>query len=271
MWPDPRDVTMDYQGRKIQLWTAAMAADPDLYGVAARVATIPDVAAAVVRFANSAYVGAVYPVGTVLEAVIRIGCRSVGALAMASLNRELVDAWGAPEMWEESLIVGRAAKVIGRLEGLSRVESEHLFVAGLFSAAGAAALLARDDGFSGWRRQQWLKGLTDGQLLKREEMAFGENHVTAAANVLDEWNMPTEIVAVIATHHDPASPMERALWAAMTVVDDLSPVRCLDIPFAAAMGRIGLAAHVDFVGSEARLFADVAMQVMTEPDEHEAA
>ena len=261
---------MDHQRRKIELWTAAMAVDPDLYGVAARVATIPDVAAAVIRFANSAYVGAVYPVGTVLEAVIRIGCRSVGALAMASLNRELVDAWGAPEMWEESLTVGRAAKVIGRLKGMSRVESEHLFVAGLFSAAGAAALLDRDEGFDGWRKQQWLRGLSDGQLLRREEMAFGENHVTAAANVLDEWNMPTEIVAAIATHHDPVSPMERALWAGMTVVDELSSVRCLEMPFDAAMCRIGLATHTGFGASEARLFADAAIQVMAESDETEA-
>lgn len=252
---------MDLAARKVELWSASMSPDPDLYEVAARVATIPDTAAAVVRFANSAYVGAVYPVGTVLEAVIRVGCRTVGALAMASLNRELVDTWGAPELWEESLVIGRAAKLIGRLIGFTRAENEQLFVAGLFSCAGTAGLLAADEGFLAWRRSQWMKGTDDFQMLRREQMAFGEDHVQVGIKMLGEWNLPTEIVATITAHHQPQSKLEKALAAAMSSPLEDAPTRCLDMPFKAAMKRLGLADHVDFVEAEARLFADATAQV----------
>jgi len=251
-------MTSDDQRRKVDLWTAATLAEPDVYDVAARVSTVPDVAVAVVRFANSAHLGAVYPVGTVLEAVIRVGCRGAGALAMASLNRDLVDAWGVSETWEDTLVVARAAKLVGRLNGLPRLECELLFVAGLFSAAGSAALGARDEGFAGWRRQQLLRGLTDRDLLSREEMAYGETHVTAAASLLEDWNMPAYVVSTIALHHAPVSPAERSLWAAMTALDDSSPVRCLRTTLTEALQTLGLGDHVRFVDAEARLFAEVA-------------
>lgn len=252
--------TIDLGTRKVELWTAAMSPDPDLYDVAARVSTIPDTAAAVMRFANSAYVGAVYPVGTVLEAVIRVGSRSVGALAMASLNRELVDTWGAPELWEESLVIGRAAKLIGRLHGGSRADNEYLFVAGLFSCAGMAGLYMEDEGYLPWRRGQWAKGYTDIELLRREKLAYGVDHVEKAVELLNEWNLPAEIVATIAAHHEPDTQDDVRLWAAMTAVFDDSKVRCHSTSFKHAMEKIGLGEHTSFVETEARLFADVTIE-----------
>ncbi len=258
-------MTIDLASRKVELWKVAMVPEPDLYDVAARVSTIPDTAAAVLRFANSAYVGAVYPVGTVLEAVIRVGSRSVGALAMASLNRELVDTWGAPELWEESLVVGRAAKLIGRLHGTSRSESEHLFVAGLFSCAGTAGLYMEDEGYLPWRRKQWARGISDTDLLRREKMAYGMDHVDKSTELLDEWNLPTEIIATIASHHKPVTETDTRLWAAMTSLFDDSKARCHNTSFKTAMAQIGLEEHVSFVETEARLFADITIEAFA-PD-----
>ncbi len=253
----------DLGSRKVDLWTASMAPDPDLYDVSARVSTIPDTAAAVLRFANSAYVGAVYPVGTVLEAVIRVGARSVGALAMASLNRELVDTWGAPELWEESLVIGRAAKLIGRLQGATRSETEYLFVAGLFSCAGTAGLYMEDEGYLPWRRRQWTRGVSDRELLRRERMAYGMDHVEKATVLLSDWNLPTDIIATIASHHDPITPTDRRLWASMTALFDDSKARCHAVSFRDAMEMIGLGEHVSFVETEARLFADVTVEAFS--------
>ncbi len=247
---------MDVTKRKLEVWQMAARPEPDLYGVAAIVATIPDTASSVVRFANSSYVGAVYPVGSVLDAVVRIGCRQVGAIAMASLNRDLVDGWGAPELWEESLAVGRAAKVIGRIMGFPHRDGERLFVAGLFSCSGAASLLQVDAGYLAWRSRQWGRGITDDQLLHRERMAFEIDHVTAAARLLDEWNLPTAIIEAVASHHAPRTRFDLALWAGMTVLDAGSAVRCHDAPFAAALEELGLAGHIGSVHSEALRYVD---------------
>lgn len=251
---------MDLAQRKVELWTSAMSQDPDLYEVAARVSVIPDCAAAVIRYANSAYVGAVYPVGTVLESVIRVGCRSVGALAMASLNRELVDTWGAPELWEESLVIGRAAKLIARMQGASRTDTEHLFVAGLFSIAGSAALMMQDEGYLQWRRNQKLRQVSDIDILRKERMAYGRNHVEAAGRLLDEWNLPSDIIAAVSAHHDPQTPIERTLTVAMSALWDDSLTRCVSVSFRSAMAGLGLESHVSFVETEARLFADITLE-----------
>lgn len=247
---------MDVAMRKLEVWQKANHPEPDLYGVAALVATIPDTASAVIRFANSSYVGAVYPVGSVLDAVVRIGCRQVGALAMASLNRDLVDDWGAPELWEESLAAGRAAKMIGRIMGFPHRESEFLFVAGLFSCSGAAFLLREDAGYLLWRGRQWTRGITDEQLLNREHMAYGIDHVTASARLLDEWNMPTGIIDAVASHHTPRTRFDQALWAGMTVLAAGSVARCHDTPFSGAMASLGLEHHVATVHAEALRYVE---------------
>ena len=247
---------MDVTQRKLEVWQMATRSEPDVYGVAAIVATIPDTASSVVRFANSSYVGAVYPVGSVLDAVVRIGCRQVAAIAMVSVTRDLVDGWGAPELWEESLAVGRAAKVIGRIMGFSHRQGEHLFVAGLFSCSGAASLLQVDPGYLAWRSRQWSRGITDDQLLHRERMAFEIDHVTAAARLLDEWNLPTGIIEAVASHHSPRTRFDVALWAGMTVLDAGSVARCHDAPLAAALEGLGLAEHIRSVHSEALRYVD---------------
>lgn len=249
---------MNPQGRKAELWTAAMAPEPDSYEVAARVSTIPDTAAAVIRYANSAFVGAVYPVGTVLEAVVRVGCRTVGALAMASLNRDLVETWGAPELWEQSLIVGRAAKVIANLRGVDRNEAEQLFVAGLFSCSGLAGLTKQDDGYLTWRRQQWMRGLTDAQLLEKEELIYGVRHDQLSAQLLAEWNLPPAVAAPVVAHHDPNTLHDEIVRTAIAALPGDAEARCIDVPFKRAMQTIGLGEHHRFVENEAMLFAETA-------------
>ncbi len=233
-----------------------MAAEPDSYEVASRLSTIPDTAVAVIRYANSAYVGAVHPVETILEAVVRVGCRTVGALAMASLNKDLVDTWGAPELWEQSLIVGRAAKMIANLRGADRNEAEILFVAGLFSGLGLASLTVQDDGYLGWRRQQWQRGLTDAQLLEKESLIYGERHDRLATRLLEELNLPPKISGPIAAHHDPKTLEDEIIRTAIAALPSDMAARCVDVPFARAMQMIGLGEHAQFVETEAMLFAE---------------
>ena len=238
---------MDVVQRKLELWRLASDDEPDVFGIAALLGTIPDTVSAVIRFANSSYVGAVYPVASVLDAVVRIGGRQVGAIALASLNRELADRWDIPELAADALAVGRAARMIGRLYGFPRRDSETLFVAGLFSSAGAAALTAQDAGYLSWRASQWVKGHSEDQMLRRERMAFELDHVVAASRLLDEWNMPTSIIDAVASHHEPRNRFDLALWAGMTIPDSASAARCHDTSFSAAMDEIGLSKHVDSV------------------------
>lgn len=249
----------DLTTRKIDLWKEAMSPDPDASEVGARLATIPDTASAVVRFANSAFVGARSPVGTIAEAVVRIGCRTVGGLAMASMNRDLAERWGAPELWDVSLIVARAAKGIASVAGDSPVEAEHLFVAGLFSSTGAVALTRGDAGYLTWRHAQRARGADEATLLRREGMAYGVDHLEAAERCLVEWNLPDDISRAVASHHDPADHAGEVVRTAMAVVPD-DGARCVDVRFGDALERLGLDRHESRILADAHLFAEVTRQ-----------
>lgn len=247
---------MDAAQRKIELWQMTADDDPDLYGVAALLATIPDAVTMVVRFANSSYVGAVYPVSRVLDAVVRVGSRQVGAIALASLSRELIERWDTAVLSEDALACARAARMIGRIMGFPRHASESLFVAGLFSSAGAAALIDDDPAYLSWRSKQWAKGVTEGQLLHRERMAYKIDHVMAAVRQLEDWNMPTTIIDTVSAHHAPRTRFDLALWAGMTVTGPKSPARCHDVPFSASMAEVGLGDHIESVKVEAVRFVE---------------
>jgi HD-like signal output (HDOD) protein len=238
--------------RKIELWRSALVPEPDLYSISARLSVIPDTAAAVIRYANSAYVGSARPVGTVLESVIRVGSRTIASFAMAGVSRDLMHAFGTEQMWSDALVVGRAAKLIGKLLGFSRVDSEHLFVAGLFSGAGSMGLTAKDEGYPTWRRKTQRRRTAD--LLTKERIVYGADHVQMAARLLEEWNLPTAIIAAVAAHHSPVTRFDQALWGAMTLAAE---GRCLETAFPDAMSVLGIGDQVAFVESEATLFADV--------------
>lgn len=260
---------MDIDGampRKLQLWRFATALEPDLHAVAALLRTIPDVAAAVIRYANSAYLGRFYPVGTILDASVRIGCRAVGALAMATVSREVLDSYGNDEDWERALIVGRAARLIAEISGLGREPSEQLFVAGLFSGLGTAALEVRDSGYRDWRRRQRARGTRAPELLRRERMVYGVDHATAAGRLLEEWNLPTPLVAAVANHHQGnLEGFDKILIAAMTIVYGAgAPDGCLDVSFTEALGALGLAQYEELIRREAALFAESAAAAIRE-------
>ncbi len=260
---------MDIEGfspRKLHLWRFATAPEPDLHAVAALLRTIPDVAAAVIRYANSAYLGRFYPVGTVLDAAVRIGCRAVGALAMATASREVMESYGTDEDWERALIVGRAARLIAEISGLGRDPSEQLFVAGLFSGLGTAALEVRDSGYRDWRRRQRARGTRAPELLRRERMVYGLDHAAAAGQLLEQWNLPTPLIAAISNHHgDELDGFDKILVAAMSIVHGAgAPEGCLDVTFTESLGALGLAEHEELIRREAALFAESASAAIRE-------
>lgn len=250
---------MDATARKLELWRSASEDEPDLYGVAAVLSTIPDTVGQVIRFANSSYVGALYPVSAVLDAVVRIGSRQVAAVALASFNLEVAGRYDVPELAGDALAAARAARQIGRLLGFGQRDRESLFVAGIFSSTGASVLEGEDAGYLAWRANQWAKGLSEEQMLDRERMAYGRDHSRAATELLDEWNMPTPIIQAVSAHHAPRSRFDLALWAGMTVTSANSPARCHDVPFSASMHELGLEGHVEAVRVEATRYAGAVL------------
>ena len=236
----------------LSLWQKAIRRDPDLHEVASELSTLPDLAAATLRFANSAYMGATYPVGSVLQSVVRVGCRAVGSLAAARLGRSLTEGLGNDDSWNRALIMGRGAKVVGRLLGLPYQDTEELFVAGLFAEVGYLVAAADDGRYRQWMAEARPRVLDDATLLRQEREVFGVSHTDRASSVLDEWNLPPRIGMAIAGHHSPATQFETVLAASMTLPET---VPCVQGSWDVALETLGLEGHEAFIRREATIFA----------------
>lgn len=235
------------------LWQKAIKSDPDLHEVASQLSTLPDLAAATLRFANSAYMGATYPVGSVLQAVVRVGCRAVGSLAAARLGRTVSIELGNEKSWARALVIGRGAKVSARLCGLSHDDAEELFVAGLFSEVGYLISAADDGRYRQWMAEARTVVSDDRTLLEQEEQVFGATHTSRAGALLGEWNLPPRIGAAVAGHHAPATTYDRVLAAAMTLPGN---VACMSRDPGEALADLGIGNHAGFIIREATMFAD---------------
>ncbi len=244
---------------ELDLWQLAAHPDPDIHAVSSTLATIPELATATIRFANSAYVGTAYPVGTVLQAVVRVGCRTVASLAVAAAGRQMMSAFGDEGSWARALVTSRGAKVIGRLAGLGHEQCEHAFVAGLFVDFGTTILAGRDSAYRQWRSVLLRDGASAEDLLERETEIYGTTHALQSGQLLEEWNLPPIISAAVANHHDPATDLERILRAAMAVIpgDDFE-TSCVNADLQETLETVGVGEHAEFVRREAALFANSA-------------
>jgi HD-like signal output (HDOD) protein len=113
-------------------------------------------------------------------------------------DREAADRHELPELATDALAAGRSARHVAWLLGFSRIERETLFISSIFSSTGAAPLKGEDAGYLACRANQRARGLSEDQMLRREQMAYDRDHAVAAAKLLDEWNMPTPIIEAVA-------------------------------------------------------------------------
>ncbi len=248
-----------FRSALLDLWREASRSDPDLHSVASRLSTVPDVAAATLRFANSAYIGAAYPVGSVLQGVVRVGCRTVASLVAARLGRSVINHWGDDETWSRALIIGRGAKIMGRLTGHGHDDCEQLFVAGLFAEMGSLMLEKRDARYTQWRQDAAQMGFSTEDLLAQERLVFGADHPSLGGTVLEGWNLPAQIAAAVAHHHGPATPFEMVLATAMRIPGS---VPCIGQLLEDGLIDLGIETHQAFIERESRMFANAAAAVL---------
>jgi len=165
----------------------------------------PDLPANILRLANSAYFGFQRTVGSVREAIVRLGTQRVYHLiigfAVAPLARRPVEGYALPAdaLWEHSVATAIGAECLATALEISC--PDHVFTAGLLHDIGKTVL------------GPFVKehGEQIGQIAQEEgvpfdaaeQRALGIDHAEVGALLLERWNLPTEIVTVARWHHDP--------------------------------------------------------------------
>lgn len=178
----------------------------DLDQIAEQIRVDPALTARVIRLSNSVVFGGRGTVGSVDEAVNRVGfaeiTRLVGVATVAGLVDRALGSYGiAAERMRESLLLHAFAS-----EALARhlpIDPRSAYAAGLLRGVGMMVLdwIARGritaaDAFDGARF---------GSYAAWEQVRFGVTGAEVTTMVLDEWRFPAELVSAIEAHALPSA------------------------------------------------------------------
>lgn len=174
--------------------------------VLAVVGTDPSLTGNLLKLSNSAYYGTRRRIGSVKEALVHLGNRSVVTMAMtAGMGEVLRGQLSAyrmvkDQLWRHSLAMAlctsRAAVVRGRSD-----LRERAFTAGLVHDVGKLLLNKPI-----LKAQGELPGALEGPgLLAAERAALGCDHAEAGALLAETWSFPPVLVEAIAGHHGAAA------------------------------------------------------------------
>lgn len=172
----------------------------------------PDMAltANLLRMANSAYFGLSRRIGNAREAITLLGVRRVFELgAMAAVDAvvpETLPGYGidASVFWTHSVAV---AVIAERLSKERKLATPMLtFTAGLLHDVGKLVISS----FLAVHIEALRTELASGglSLIDCEQKLLGANHAQIGADLGVAWNLPEEVVKVIASHHAPDSANE---------------------------------------------------------------
>jgi putative nucleotidyltransferase with HDIG domain len=201
--------------------------DPRVDGarLAEVIETDPTLAARLLQLANSPFYGIARGVASVTQATVVVGLSVVQAFAAAAAAGVLVKRDGTmpPDYWDHSMAVAAAAAVVARREGLDAAEG---LTAGLLHDLGTALLFRLEP-----RRYAALERAApagSAHRLEAETDAFGADHATTGALVLETWRLPRRIVEAVGAHHagEPsplAAVLARAEVLAASARPDLHP------------------------------------------------
>jgi putative nucleotidyltransferase with HDIG domain len=222
--------------------------------IAARIAQSPELAARVLKLANSAHFAE--PVVTLERAVVRIGERPLRGLLLAATTYRLLegslDVYNLPRMalLRHSGETASMAQTVARR--LSSALAPQAYLGGLLHDLGKPIIADAVGDMAGES--------SDVGSLSWERRLFGTDHARVAAWIGRRWSLPEELCSAIESHHSksaPERPLDRIVWLADIFVHAVHGE-------AAALGRVAGAAE------ECGLPADAVEQMLSATPEGEA-
>ena len=199
-----------------QLGTEMQQEDPDFARVGELIGADVGLASAVVKVANSPYVGLGRRIASVQQAVVYLGLSEVFGVVTGLLLRRSFKGGGAQmeQLWE--LAAQRAGYMSWLARQVRATHADRAYTCGLFEDCGMALLLLRAPGYGESLTQ--LLALNDPREMERH--VYGLDHVMLSQALVRAWGLPDVIAAAVKCHHDlgeleslPIAPEARTLVA----------------------------------------------------------
>jgi len=170
----------------------------------------PALCSRILKVVNSAFYGLPGQIGSINRAIVLLGLNAVKNIAIAaSLTKlfrggALTPNFAAKDLWEHSIAVGTASKMIA--DSLKLAFADEAFLAGLIHDIGIVVEIQYD-------RHKLIEAVTrtnpgeDGvpsrSLLETEEEVFGANHQDFGSGLCVKWKFPKSFANVTGHHHRP--------------------------------------------------------------------
>ncbi|VAW74603.1 HD domain protein [hydrothermal vent metagenome] len=193
----PPDVCM----RLFELIHSPSTDSDDIAGV---ISVDPNLTTRLLRMANSAFYRFSGKIDTISRAVTLIGTTDLYQLvlsvsAVKSFNNIPNDLVKMDTFWRHSVYTGLLARALAARANI--LHPERLFVAGLMHDIGSLVLY--------YQRPETMRDLlliADGDeevLYQTEIERFSFSHASVAAHLMDQWQLPEDLVQSIKWHHQP--------------------------------------------------------------------
>ncbi len=174
----------------------------DLGEISTLIRLDPALSADVIRVSNSAAFGAGWEIGSVDEAVARVGyaelLRLVGLATAMSLGDDSLATYRVelPALRESLLLHALAAEAIARRVN---VEKNTAYAAGLLRLIGAMAMDRAARGVL--PAERWFTPERHPSYVEWEMAEFGMANTDVAMTILYEWRFPSDLVGAIGGYH----------------------------------------------------------------------
>lgn len=182
--------------------------------------------ARLLKLANSAFYGASRRIGTVTEAVVLLGMRTVRNMTVALKCQDLLIAplpgyaLQQGDLWRHSFCCAYAAQCLAKRSGYRIVEEA--FVGGLLHDIGKVVLNIYMQAEFACVAEMAASG--EVAFMDAERAVLGFDHAEAGARILEKWNLPAPLVGCVRYHH---TPLEQPTPTPLTSLVHLADVLCL--------------------------------------------
>lgn len=163
------------------------------------VATDQSLSSRLLNVVNSPVYGGVRQIGSIDEAVVRLGLVGLRNLVLAVSMNDITGGVRKEE-WHHSIIVGHTTDLLCRKFRLSPEIGRVAFVSGLMHDIGKLFLTRRYQLEYRYVFTRLNKGMS---LIESEKSVFGFHHGAVGGMLLNEWKVPELIVEAIKLHHEP--------------------------------------------------------------------
>ena len=177
--------------------------DAGVHELGKRLNGCPGLSEMVVRFVNSQHMELGSEVAHASRAVLLLGAKPTGTLAVAHAFAEVVRAVPIDDAIKRLLVedcVLRAAIACGLAKHFPNVPVEQAFVVGLLSEGGKLISILRDPANAMWLDH--IRVLTGKNRLDKERDYFGTVHTEDLRTLCVAWGLPRTLSVPLVKHHE---------------------------------------------------------------------